>query len=136
VFGDGIGRKVNDPKKAWATSRLKAAGHDPVWTATGALAPESQAVLDTLDLHFHDLRREGASRLLEAGWPLHYVSEMLGHADVKTTSTYLSLTRRGLLEAMRRFGTGPASLHNLAHDPRLSVRLACKTRMLQHDKQL
>ena len=38
------------------------------------------------DLHFRDLRHEGGSRLLEAGWPLHYVRDMLGHADISTTS--------------------------------------------------
>ena len=57
------------------------------------------------DLHFHDLRHEAGSRLLEAGWPLHHVQEMLGHADLKQTSTYLNVTQVGLQDFMRRFGT-------------------------------
>ena len=74
VFGDKIGRRVADPKKAWAKcGRL-----------TGVT-----------DLTFHDLRHEAASRLLEAGWPLQAVQAMLGHADAKTTSIYTNTTRCG-----------------------------------------
>jgi site-specific recombinase XerD len=40
--------------------------------------------------------------LLEAGWPLHHVKEMLGHADLSTTDTYLNATKMGLKD-MRRF---------------------------------
>ena len=86
VFGDAIGGKVADPKKAWAAT-LRRAG--------------------ITDLHFHDLRHEAGSRLLEAGWPLHHVQEMLGHADLQQTSTYLNVTRAGLQDSMRRFGTQP-----------------------------
>ena len=86
VFGDAVGGKVADPKKAWATACKRA-------KITG--------------LHFHDLRHEAGSRLLEAGWPLHHVQEMLGHADLKQTSTYLNVTQTGLQESMRRFGTTP-----------------------------
>ena len=60
-----------------------------------------------INLHFHDLRHEAGSRLLEAGWPLHHVQEMLGHADLKQTSTYLNVTQVGLQDSMRRFGTQP-----------------------------
>ena len=67
------------------------------------------------DLHFHDLRHEAGSRLLEAGWPLHHVQEMLGHADLKQTSTYLNVTQVGLQDSMRRFGTQP--LQAVASEP-------------------
>ena len=40
---------------------------------------------------------------MESGWPLHHVQEMLGHANVSQTSTYLKATRLGLQESMRRF---------------------------------
>lgn len=82
------------PKKRWATA-CKAAG------ITG--------------LHFHDLRHEAGSRMLEAGWPLHHVRDLLGHADIKTTSTYLNATKYHLHDSMRRFGTRP--LHSVAHAP-------------------
>ena len=51
---------------------------------------------------FHDLRHEAGSRLLEAGWPLHNVAHMLGHANIAQTSTYLNATKVGLQDAMRR----------------------------------
>jgi site-specific recombinase XerC len=55
-----------------------------------------------VDLTFHDSRHEAGSRLLEAGWPLHDVAHMLGHANIAQTSTYLNATRVGLQDAMRR----------------------------------
>lgn len=93
VFGTATGEKVADPKKSWGKA-CKAAG------VTG--------------LRFHDLRHEAGSRMLEMGWPLHQVAEMLGHADVKTTSVYLNPTRQGLQESMRKFGVGGRSLPVLA----------------------
>ena len=43
-------------------------------------------------LHFHDLRREFASRLLESSANLHDVQLFLGHANITQTRTYLSST--------------------------------------------
>jgi integrase len=104
VFGDEAGLKVGSFKRAWETAVLKAHGHTPQWTKTNkALTKESREALDAIDLHFHDLRHEGGSRLLEAGWPLHHIQHMLGHANLSQTSTYLNVTRIGLHESMRRF---------------------------------
>jgi hypothetical protein len=69
----------------------------------GQPGPESRAALRTIDLHFHDLRHEAGSRWLEAGWPLHKVRDMLGHATIDQTDTYLSVERMGLHEEMRRY---------------------------------
>ena len=66
------------------------------------LAPASQAAYRAIDLHFHDLRHEAGSRWLEAGMPIHHVKQLLGHASIGTTDTYLNSTRIGLQEAMRR----------------------------------
>ena len=44
------------------------------------------------NLHFHDLRREFACRLLESSADLYDVKEFLGHANVITTSRYLLST--------------------------------------------
>ena len=100
VFGE-LGRQIDNVKRAWETCILKAHGHDPVWRKS-SLAPASRAALQVIDLHFHDLRHEGASRLLEAGWPLHHVQEMLGHSSLEQTSTYLNVQRSGLRDSMRR----------------------------------
>jgi len=56
VFGE-CERRVQSTKRAWMNACTRA-GID--------------------DLHFHDLRHEAGSRLLEAGWPIHHVKEMLG----------------------------------------------------------
>ena len=59
------------------------------------------------DLHFHDLRHEAGCRWLEQGWPIHHVQEMLGHANLSQTSTYLHASEMGLQESMRRFDPAP-----------------------------
>jgi integrase len=100
VFGD-VGQPVANIKRAWETCILKAHGHPPTWTGT-TLSPASRTRLQEINLHFHDLRHEGASRLLEAGWPIHHVQEMLGHSSLEQTSTYLNVERGGLRESMRR----------------------------------
>jgi len=102
VFGDAAGQPVKDIKKAWETAVLKAHGHAPTWTRNNSLAPTSRAVFASINLTFHDLRHEAGSRLLEAGWPIHSVAHMLGHANISQTSTYLNATRVGLQDAMRR----------------------------------
>ena len=66
--------------------------------STSAVVPTSNAC----SLHFHDLRHEAGSCLIEAGWPVHHVQEMLGHADLKQTSTCLNVTLSGLKESMRK----------------------------------
>ncbi len=107
VFGDAIGRRVRDVKRAWETCVLKAHGHMPTWRRND-LSPESRQAYDAIDLHFHDLRHEAGSRLLEAGWPLHTVAHMLGHANISQTSTYLNATKVGLQEAMQRLDVSRA----------------------------
>jgi hypothetical protein len=50
---------------------------------------------------------EAASRLHEAGWPLHHVQEMLGQSSLEQTSTYLNVQRGGLQETVRRSDAVP-----------------------------
>lgn len=81
VFGNALGESVDGIKVAWAGT-CKRAG------ITG--------------LTFHDLRRSAASRYLEAGLPLSHVKELLGHANISTTSRYLSVTSTELRASMVR----------------------------------
>ena len=43
------------------------------------------------------------SRYIEARWPLHHVRDMLGHANLTQTSTYLNATSHGLQSGMKAF---------------------------------
>jgi len=42
----------------------------------------------------HALRHSHAVHLLEAGAPIKYVAERLGHASIKTTEKYLHVTKK------------------------------------------
>jgi integrase len=128
VFGDAIGRRVATPKKSWESATLRAHGYVPEWITGGKLSTASRAALRRIDLHFHDLRHEAGSRFIEAGWPVHHVASMLGHADLKQTSTYLNVTRLGLQESMRRFIDEPSARCNpVANDPATEPQPVCNT---------
>jgi integrase len=43
------------------------------------------------DLHFHDLRHEGASRFFEAGFTIEQVAPVTGHKDWKMLRRYTNL---------------------------------------------
>jgi integrase len=105
VFGNEIGESVAAVKKAWETAVLRAHGHTPQWErGKNRLKPESRAAYHAINLHFHDLRREFASRLREApGISDHEVRDWLGHANITTTSRYLATTRTTLQQARKKF---------------------------------
>lgn len=44
--------------------------------------------LGIIDLHFHDLRREGASRLAEMGWTIPMISTVTGHRSWSSLQIY------------------------------------------------
>jgi integrase len=48
------------------------------------------------DLHFHDLRHEGTSRLFEAGFSIEQVALVTGHRDWKMLRRYTHLKPEGL----------------------------------------
>lgn len=90
VFGDEDGVIVNH-RTAWETVVLLAHGKI---RADGRDRTPQQAALDFLaaDLHFHDLRRECASRwYFDEGQDIVRVSRWLGHASVEMTQRYLAL---------------------------------------------
>ncbi len=102
VFGNETGEPVACVRKSWDATVLRAHGTTPAYRpGTHALTPECRAKLRAIDLRLHDLRHEGASRFIEAGWPLHHVRDMLGHANLSQTSTYLNATGHGLQAAMK-----------------------------------
>jgi integrase len=122
VFGDAAGQRVGSPKKAWEVCVLKAHGIAPAWVQK-RLTAETRRQLATIDLHWHDLRHEAGSRWIEAGWPLHHVQQMLGHADLRQTSTYLNATVAGIEQSMRQLDERRGLLQSVAQEPPIAPRL-------------
>jgi site-specific recombinase XerD len=59
-----------------------------------------------IDLHWHDLRHEYASRLVEKGVALSQVRDLLGHASITTTERYDNQKLENLQAAAARLESG------------------------------
>lgn len=51
--------------------------------------------LDIKDLHFHDLRHDGISRLFELGWTIPQVAAVSGHRTWESLKRYTHIKQRG-----------------------------------------
>jgi hypothetical protein len=93
---------------AWVVALLKAHGVDPRWRKGSYkdLSLECQQRLREINLHWHDLRREYASRLVERGVPLAQVRDLLGHASILTTKRYENQRLETLQAAVERLEGG------------------------------
>jgi len=104
VFGTENGEYVGSFKTAWQSLLLVANGHDTKRTKPGARV--DRAKLRQIDLHWHDLRHEGACRLLADSVDIRIIQLMLGHASVQQTQRYLNVTdeelRKGLEVSWKR----------------------------------
>jgi integrase len=98
VFGSAAGAYQPELQTAWETLRLLAHGIVPRPTRKGAAWNREQ--LRRIDLRWHDLRHEGACRLLADGVDIRIIQLMLGHASIQQTQRYLNVTdeelRKGL----------------------------------------
>jgi integrase len=98
VFGSATGTYQPTIQTAWETLKLLA----------NAIAPKprtedvrwNQEQLRRIDLRWHDIRHEGACRLLADGVDIRIIQLMLGHASIQQTQRYLNVTdeelRKGL----------------------------------------
>jgi integrase len=93
VFGNEVGEQVKSVRPAWEKAR-DAAG--------------------LAGLQLRDLRHEAGSRFDEAGVPTNYVSKILGHTNLTTTSRYLNIHRRGLQMAMEKLEQHRPELKSVA----------------------
>jgi len=98
VFGGPEGDYQDSFRTAWESLVLRANGHDTTRAKKGARV--DRAKLRQIDLHWHDLRHEGACRLLADGVDIRTIQLMLGHADIKQTQRYLNITDEELRKAM------------------------------------
>jgi hypothetical protein len=108
AFTNEVGEPVGSFRTAWVTTVLKAHGVRPERSARRWSTP-SPACLDEfrrIDLHWHDLRHEYASRLVERGVPLAQVRDLLGHASIITTERYDNQTLENLQAAAAKLETG------------------------------
>jgi integrase len=98
VFGTETGAYQPNIQAAWETLRLLAHGIEPA-TGRGAVAANRER-LQRIDLRWHDLRHEGACRLLADGVDIRIIQLMSLHASIKQTQRCLNVTdeelRRGL----------------------------------------
>jgi Phage integrase family len=105
---NGVGEPVGSFRTAWVTTVLKAHGS----SLSGARAdgqPSRRLVSPHFAesiLHWHDLRHEYASRLVERGVPLSQVRDLLGHASIVTTERYDNQKLEKLQAAAAKLETG------------------------------
>jgi integrase len=111
IFSDAAGQPIGRFRKVWALTILRAHGIAPRWKRQGGwkdLTSECQTALQRIDLHWHDLRHEYASRLVERGVPLAHVRDLLGHASITTTERYDTQKLEVLQAAAARLESGKA----------------------------
>jgi integrase len=98
VFGSTHGAYQPTIQTAWETLKLLANGLEPKADEEGVKWNAEQ--LRRIDLRWHDLRHEGACRLLADGVDIRIIQLMLGHASIQQTQRYLNVTdeelRKGL----------------------------------------
>jgi integrase len=98
VFGSTHGAYQPTIQTAWETLKLLANGLAPKAGEEGVKWNAEQ--LRRIDLRWHDLRHEGACRLLADGVDIRMIQLMLGHASIQQTQRYLNVTdeelRKGL----------------------------------------
>ena len=108
VFSNEAGEPLKTFKKAWLVAVLKAHGYDPKWRKGSYkdLTADCQQRFREINLHWHDLRHEYASRLVERGVPLAQVRDLLGHASILTTERYDNQRLEMLQAAVARLEDG------------------------------
>ena len=111
LFSDETGQALPLFHQAWVLTVLRAHGIKPKWSRKlnyKALSRQSQDAFRHINLRWHDLRHDYASRLVELGVPLSQVRDLLGHASIVTTERYETKTLRSLQVAAAKLERGQA----------------------------
>jgi integrase len=112
VFGTEFGAYQANIQTAWETLRLFAHGVEPKPSRGGTEWNREQ--LKRIDLHWHDLRHEGACRLLADRVDIRVIQLMLGHASMQQTQRYLNVTDEELRKVLEVSWNNSARLLRLA----------------------
>jgi hypothetical protein len=90
------------------SGRAQGTRHRPCWRkgTYKDLSTDCPQRFRDINLHWHDLRHEYASRLVERGVPLAQVRDLLGHASILTTERYDNQRLEALQAAVERLEGG------------------------------
>lgn len=88
----GIVKRQPKPSEITDDSRIFPVKTDTITT----IFPRAKAALKIIDLHFHDLRHEGVSRLFEQGYRIEQVALISGHRDWKMLARYTQIRAKDL----------------------------------------
>jgi integrase len=86
---------------------------NPEWRMYGwtALTQDCREQFRRINLHWHDLRHEYASRLVERCVPLSQVRDLLGHASIATTERYDNQQLEGCRSQRESWNRVSSSIH-------------------------
>ena len=90
--GASASRSSSCTWNTWESLLLVANDHDTKREAHGFRV--DRKTLADIDLHWYDLRHEGACRLLAEGVEIRAIQLGLRHSDLKQTQRYLNVTIR------------------------------------------
>ena len=99
--GEKIGNDVRTtlPPEAFQLIKSQPFTHDEIWPynaeSIGTSFRGACVLLGIEDLHFHDLRHDGISRLFELGWSIPRVATVSGHRSWKSLQRYTHIRQVG-----------------------------------------